>query len=72
MTTTLQIANQRATILVPVVTLEEMPQLTNAERDRLRAEFDQIEAEMKAGNFILYSPEWLRGLFKEAFETSTP
>ena len=70
MITIMQNSNSRETVLVPVVTFEEMPQVTHAERDRLRAEFDGIEADMKAGDFILYSREWLRSEFLKAFETS--
>ena len=69
MTTATRNLNQRETVLVPVMMLEEMPQVTAAHRDQLMAEFDQIEAEMKAGDFIAYSPEWLRGEFMRAFDT---
>ena len=70
MNTTMSASNQRETVLVPVVTLEEMPQVTAAHRDQLTAEFDQIEAEMIAGDFIAYSPEWLRSEFLRAFGSS--
>ena len=61
---------QQDTVLVPVVTLQEMPHITTAERENLAAEFDQIEADMKAGDFIAYSPEWLRGELAKAFEAA--
>ena len=47
-----------------------MPHITNVERENLAAEFDQIEADMKAGDFIAYSPEWLRGELAKAFEAA--
>ena len=62
--------NPNDTVLVPVVTLQEMPHITSAERENLAAEFDQIEADMKAGDFIAYSPEWLRGELAKAFEAA--
>ena len=67
MTTTLPIFNQGETVLVPVVTLEEMPRLTSDERNDLIAELDQIETDMKAGAFEVYSREWLRNRFLDAF-----
>ena len=70
MTIATQPLAQSNTILVPMVTLQEMPQVTDAHRDMLRAEFDQIVADMKAGDFIAYSPQWLRGEFLEAFEAA--
>ena len=62
--------NQNNTVLVPAVTLQELPHVTDAQRETLRAEFDRIEAEMKAGDFIAYSPEWLRGKLAKAFEAA--
>ena len=70
MTTTTQVLDQTNTILVPMVTLQEMPQVTDAQRETLRAEFDQIVADMKAGDFIAYSPDWLRGELVKAFEAA--
>ena len=70
MTTTTQVLDQSNTILVPMVTLQEMPQVTDAHRETLRAEFDQIVADMKAGDFVAYSPEWLRGELVKAFEAA--
>ena len=70
MTTIAHKLTQQDTVLVPVVTLQEMPHITSAERENLAAEFDQIEADMKAGDFIAYSPEWLRGELAKAFEAA--
>ena len=70
MTTPTQPLAQSNTILVPMVTLQEMPQVTDAHRERLRAEFDQIVADMKGGDFIAYSPDWLRGELAKAFEAA--
>ena len=67
MTTTMHNSDQHDTILVPVMTFQEMPQVTAAHRNQLMAEFDQIEAEMKAGAFEVYSREWLRSRFLKAF-----
>ena len=64
----IQNSTKREMVLVPVVTLEEIPQLTGDERTNLIAELDQIEADMKAGAFEVYSREWLRSRFLKAFE----
>jgi hypothetical protein len=58
--------NERDTVFVPVVSLEEMPRLTDDERAHLIAELDRTEADMTAGNFEVYSPEWLDKKFRAA------
>ncbi len=70
MTSTTHILNGRDTVFVPVVSLEEMPQLTTGERKHLFAELEQTEAAKKAGAFETYSPEWLRQRFLKVFARS--
>ena len=70
MTTTTYILNGRDTVVVPVVSLEEMPQLTTGERKHLIAELEDTEAAMKFVAFESYSPEWLRQRFLNVFARS--
>ncbi len=60
----------REAVLIPIVSLEELPHRTTNERASLVSELQQAEAEMKAGHFVRYSPEWLRERFMEAFNRS--
>jgi len=62
-----QAFNKRDTVVVPVISLEEMPQLTDDERKRLISELKQTETAMKAGAFEVYSPQWLRQRFLKVF-----
>jgi hypothetical protein len=63
-------AVRRDRIVVPAVSLEEVPRLTDAERTQLISELEQTEKAMKAGAFQLYSPEWLRQRFLKIFAPS--
>ena len=60
-------AAKRDTIVVPVVSLEEVPRLTPQEREELVASLKETEADMQAGNYDTYSPEWLKDLFQKAY-----
>jgi hypothetical protein len=62
--------DKRGKIVVPVVSLEEVPQLTDAERTQLVSELEQTEKAMEAGAFQSYSPEWLRQRFLKIFAPS--
>ncbi|MCC6736354.1 MAG: hypothetical protein IT534_09525 [Bauldia sp.] len=42
---------------VPVMTLEEFPILSDAERADLLREIKQAEADVAAGNFTVYDPK---------------
>jgi hypothetical protein len=55
------------TVVIPIVTLEEMPRLSEAERSSLAASLEKSEADMKAGKYATYSPEWLRHRFDEIY-----
>lgn len=55
------------TVIIPVVTLEEMPRLSETERSSLVASLEKSEADMKAGKYATYSPEWLRHRFEEIY-----
>jgi hypothetical protein len=57
----------RNAVVVPIVSLEELPHRTAEERATLIAELEETEAEMKAGHYTTYSPEWLRERFLEIF-----
>jgi len=57
---------ERDTVLVPVISLEEVSRLTNAERATLIAELDRAETDMVAGDFEVYSPAWLDKKFHAA------
>ncbi len=59
--------DRRDAVVVPVVSLEELPRLTAEEHTSLIAELEDAEAEMKAGHYTTYSPEWLRERFLEIF-----
>jgi hypothetical protein len=50
-----------------MVSLEEMPHLTADEHAAVIAELQQIDAEMEAGAFQTYSPEWLRQRFLDIY-----
>jgi hypothetical protein len=63
-------AVRRDRVVVPVVSLEEVPRLTDAERTQLISELKETEKAMKAGAFQLYSPEWLRQRFLKIFAPS--
>jgi hypothetical protein len=49
--------NSPKTIMVPVTTMEEMPVISDAERDELIASLKEAEAEIAAGNFTIYNPD---------------
>lgn len=59
---------QRDAVVVPIVSLEELPHRTAEERASLFAELADAEADMKAGHYVTYSPEWLRERFLEVFK----
>ena len=71
MKATTESSNERDTIIVPMVSLEEMPGLTADEHAAVIAELEQIEAEMEAGAFQTYSPEWLRQRFLEIYNRAS-
>ena len=60
------IFKDRPSSMIPVISLEEFPTLTDTERIKLIAELDRTEADMIAGNFEVYSPEWLDKKFRVA------
>jgi hypothetical protein len=55
----------RPSILVPVV--EEVPRISDAERDVLRASLETARADIAAGNYDVVTPEVLRGEFEGIF-----
>jgi hypothetical protein len=55
------------TVVVPVITLEEVPRLDRAEREALLADLARAEAEMAAGKFVTYSRDWLRARFEDIY-----
>jgi hypothetical protein len=61
---------RRETVIVPVLSLEEMPRLSDKERECLIAELKEAEESMKAGEYVTYSPEWLRQRFREVYSRS--
>ena len=70
MKTVIKSSNDRHAVVVPVVSLEELPHLTTEERATLISELEKTEAEMKAGQYFPLSPEWLRQRFLEIFTRS--
>ncbi len=67
MKTVIKSPEDRNAVVVPIVSLEELPHRTAEERATLIAELEETEAEMKAGHYTTYSPEWLRERFLEIF-----
>ena len=67
MKTVIRTPEDRNAIVVPIVSLEELPHRTAAERATLIAELEETEIEMNAGYFTEYSPGWLRERFLEIF-----
>ena len=67
MRTVIRSAEGRNTVVVPIVSLEELPHRTAEERATLIAELEEAEADMKADHFTPYSPTWLRERFLEIF-----
>ena len=67
MKTVINPPEDRNAIVVPIVSLEELPRRTADERATLIAGLEEAEADMKAGNYTPYSPEWLRARFLEIF-----
>lgn len=47
----------RQTTMVPVTTMEEIPVLTDEEREALLRSLKEAEAQIAAGNFIKYDPK---------------
>jgi len=64
-------SNGREAVVVPMVSLEEMPHVTPDERTAIVAELEQIEAEMDSGSFQTYSPEWLHQRFLEIYNRAS-
>ena len=58
---------QQKTSFVPVTTMEEVPVLSDEEREPLRASLDQARAEITAGNFDELTSERLRAEFDAVF-----
>lgn len=58
---------QRDAVVVPIVSLEELPRRTAEERASLIAKLADAEADIKAGHYVTYSPAWLRERFLEVF-----
>ena len=58
MKTVIKSSNDRHAVVVPVVSLEELPHLTTEERATLISELEKTleEAEMKAGQYFPFSP----------------
>ena len=44
-------------MMVPVMTMEEVPVLSKAERDELIASLEKAQAEIAAGNCTTYNPD---------------
>ena len=53
-------SKRRRAISVPVMTIEEIPALSNAERASLLADLKQAEGRIKAGKGIKYHPKALK------------
>jgi hypothetical protein len=58
------------TVIVPVVSLEEMPRLSDRERETLLEELKIAEKSMEEGEYVTYSPEWLEQRFREIYSRS--
>ncbi|MBI5469881.1 hypothetical protein HY968_00970 [Candidatus Kaiserbacteria bacterium] len=63
-------ASRDETVIVPVISLEEMPRLTSAQRKTLIADLKRSEAAMKSGKYVTYSPEWLKQRFREVYNAA--
>jgi hypothetical protein len=63
-------AADRETVILPVVSLEEMPRLSDDERESLIAELKRAQVSMEAGEYVTYSPEWLKQRFREIYSRS--
>jgi hypothetical protein len=61
---------RRRTTMVPVTTMEEIPVLSDEEREALLASLKEAEAQIKAGRGIDYEPKKLRdrllGIYRRA------
>ncbi len=55
----------RPSILVP--TVEEVPRISDAERDALRASLEKARADIAAGNYDVVTPATLQREFDGAF-----
>jgi hypothetical protein len=57
MTSKVDTTDKRHTTMVPVTTMEEIPVLSDKEREELVASLKQAEARVKAGQAIDYDPK---------------
>jgi hypothetical protein len=64
--------DRRRTITVPVTTMEEIPVLTDAERDELLASLKESEARAKAGEAIDYDPKSFRDRLLAIYRGTDP
>ena len=62
--------DKRRTTMVPVTTMEEIPVLSEAERDELLKSLREAEARAKAGQTTDYDPktfkDWLIGIYRRS------
>ena len=70
MNTVTESAEDRDTVIVPIVSLERMPRMTAKQRTAFLAELEEIEAAMKSGAYETYSPEWLEQRFLKIYKLS--
>jgi hypothetical protein len=59
----------RSSILVPVV--EEVPRISNTEREALRSSLEKARADIAAGDYEVLTPSTLRAEFESVFGGKT-
>jgi hypothetical protein len=72
MTSKIDTKDTRRTTMVPVTTMEEIPVLSDAEREALLASLKQAEARVKAGRAVDYDPKTFKDRLVSIYRGAKP